>query len=70
MPNKEILIQYISAHEPVEIIYDGFPSLHISSGETFRITRSSRKFRLVSMPYHDYYSTLRSKLGWTGKLKA
>ena len=69
MPQQEIQIQYISDYEPVEITYDGFPEIHIASGEVFRISQAARYFTLVNLPYHDYYSTLRRKLGWVGKLK-
>jgi NAD+ kinase len=69
MPNKEIRIKYISEHEPVEITYDGFPRYKISTGEEFSIKRSTRTFQLVSMLDHDFFATLRTKLGWTGKLK-
>lgn len=67
--NDEIEILYVSQHDPLEIISDGIPLSRMRTGETFRIRRSQRLFSLVHMPYHDYYSTLRSKLGWTGKLK-
>lgn len=70
MPENEIRIEYISAHEPVEIIYDGIPCFPMATGETMQITQSSRKFSLVSMPDHDFFFTLRTKLGWAGKLKA
>jgi NAD+ kinase len=70
MPQKEIQVQYISEHEPVEITSDGFPQYYIASGERFSISRSPRVFTLVNLPYHDYFSTLRTKLGWAGKLKA
>lgn len=70
MPKKDIQVQYISEHEPVEITYDGIPRFKMNSGEVFKISKSERQFVLVSMPYHDYFSTLRTKLGWTGKLKA
>jgi len=70
LPEKEIRVEYISQHDPVEITYDGFPHSTISTGETLVIKRSQRKFRLVCMPNHDYYATLRTKLGWAGKLKA
>jgi NAD+ kinase len=70
MPKKEIGVQYISQHEAVEVTYDGFPHFKMASGETFKITPSPHKFKLVNMPYHDYFSTLRTKLGWAGKLKA
>jgi NAD+ kinase len=69
MPKQNIKIQYLSKHEPVEITYDGFPSYTMASGHNFYISPSSRKFRLVNLNRHDYFSTLRTKLGWTGKLK-
>jgi NAD+ kinase len=69
MPEKDIQIQYISDHAPVDVICDGFSKFLLASGEVFKLRRSARRFVLVSMPYHDYFSTLRSKLGWTGKLK-
>lgn len=69
LPEREIRVEYISAHAPVEITYDGFPCFTISTAEILRITRSERLFRLVSMPGHDYFATLRTKLGWTGKLR-
>ena len=69
MSSDEIVVHYISPHEPVEIVYDGIPCARMAAGESLRIRRSERLFSLVHMPDHDYYSTLRSKLGWTGKLK-
>jgi NAD+ kinase len=69
MPKNEIHIQYISPHSPVEVTYDGIPRFAMASGEVYRIKRSERRFRLVTLPDHDYFSTLRTKLGWTGKLR-
>lgn len=68
-PKKEIQIQYISDHEAVEIACDGVPFVNMVTGKAFHIHRSKRLFKLVSMPHHDYFATLRTKLGWTGKLK-
>ena len=70
MPKQEIQIQYTSEHLPVEITQDGFPKFSMHTGDTFKISKSKRSFTLVNMPYHDYFSTLRTKLGWSGKLKA
>jgi NAD+ kinase len=70
MPQREIRVEYISAHAPVEITYDGFPRFAMATGEVLRIQRSQRRFRLVSLPGHDYFLTLRTKLGWAGKLKS
>lgn len=69
MPKQEIQVRYISEYESVEITYDGFAHMAMHPGEVFRITRSPRKFRLVNMLNYDFFATLRTKLGWTGKLK-
>lgn len=70
-PKHEISIQYLSSHQyPVEVTYDGFPRLLMSTTETLHITQATRTFNLISMPEHDYFATLRTKLGWSGKLKA
>ncbi|MCB1119385.1 MAG: NAD(+)/NADH kinase, partial [Chlamydiia bacterium] len=70
MPKEEIQIQYISDNDPVEVAFDGYSRFMISTGEVFHIGISNRTFRLVHLKRHDYFSTLRTKLGWTGKLKA
>lgn len=67
--NQEIQIQYLSEYEPVEIRADGLTLLPLETGEVFRIRRNSKNFRLVSLLRHDYFSTLRTKLGWSGKLR-
>jgi len=69
MPKKEIQMQYISEHRPVEVACDGIPFIHMATQEAFHLRRAERSFRLVSMPHHDYFATLRTKLGWAGKLK-
>lgn len=69
MPKSEIKIQYLNEYSPVEIIYDGICDMEMSTKETFSITPASRRFKLVSLTSIDYFSTLRTKLGWTGTLK-
>lgn len=69
MPKSQIRVIYVSELQPIEVTYDGFSSFQMKTGEEFYIRLSEKKFRLVSMLYHDFYSTLRSKLGWSGKLK-
>ena len=69
MSEKEITIQYLSHHEPVEIHYDGIPKFSMTTGDVFKMCKSDREFKLVNLLRHDYYSTLRKKLNWTGKLK-
>lgn len=69
MPKHEIQVRYISEYDPIEVNCDGFSRLTIQTGEVYRITKSKRKFRSVHMLQYDYFATVRTKLGWTGKLK-
>ncbi len=69
LPQSKIQIKYLTYNDPVEITYDGIASFNLSTNEIFTIHQSDRKFRMVSIHGHDYFSTLRTKLGWTGKLK-
>jgi len=70
MPKERICIEYISELHPIEVTYDGFSSFQMKPGEKFYLGLSEKKFRLVNMLHHNFYSTLRSKLGWSGKLKS
>lgn len=69
MPKSEIKVEYVSEHKPVEVIFDGFTSFEMSKNEVLTIKRSKKTFSVVSMNHHDYFSTLRTKLHWSGKLK-
>jgi len=69
LPKTDIQIQYISEYDPVEVSYDGFSKFMISTGEVFYIKKSKRRCKLVALDHHDYFSTLRKKLSWTGKLR-
>jgi NAD+ kinase len=65
--DQEVQIQYLSDYQPVEVRADGLTSFSLNTGEVFHISRSNKKFRLVSLLRQDYYSVLRTKLGWFGK---
>lgn len=67
--NHEIQIQYLSEYDPVEIRADGLTHHELRTGDVFHISRCSKNFKLVSLLRRDYYSTLRTKLGWSGKLR-
>lgn len=67
--NQEIQIQYLNEFEPLEVRADGIVHHDLRSGDTFSITRNKKNFRLVSLLRRDYFSTLRTKLAWSGKLR-
>lgn len=64
-----IEIRYLSPYPPVEVRADGLPPFTLSTGESFHIRKSRQMFKLVRLKRSDYFSTLRSKLGWSGKLR-
>jgi len=69
-PEREIRIQYVSDHGPIKVFFDGCEHFLINSGEMFYITRSQRTFKVAMMSNYDYFRTLRTKLGWAGRLKS
>lgn len=67
--DRKIEIQYVSEYGPVEVRADGLDSLPLKSGETLLVKKSDRTFKRVNLHRHEYFSTLRTKLGWSGKLR-
>jgi NAD+ kinase len=41
----------------------------MSTNEIFSITKSARTFKMVNLKRTDYFSTLRTKLGWSGQVR-
>lgn len=70
MPKREIQIKYLSAYQPVEASYDGISTFTLTTHETFTASVSQNRFQLVNLSRHDYFNTLREKLGWQGRLKS
>lgn len=70
MPQHHIKVKYLSDRLPVEITYDGISTFSLAKQETFTVTVSQKHFQLVHLARHDYFFTLREKLGWHGNLKS
>lgn len=67
--DRKIEIQYLSEYAPLDVRADGLDAFPIRSGETVKVERSTRTFKRVNLHRHEYFSTLRTKLGWHGKLR-
>ena len=67
--DQEIQIQYLSDYDPVDVIADGLAHFDLHTGDFFRFKKAEKTFKLVSLLRRDYFSTLRTKLGWSGKLR-
>jgi len=68
MPKEKIIVRYLSEKEPIIVTGDASSHFELKTGEEIQITPSKRRFRLVNLLHQDYFSTLRSKLGWSGRL--
>lgn len=63
-----ITLEYTSENNTVDLIIDGLANHPLKTGEKVALKRSKRVFKLVNIRRRDYFSILRTKLGWTGKL--
>ena len=69
MPKSEIEITYLSPFEPVEVIFDGVDYFKLKTNDSLKITKSDHYFSLINLQSNDYFSTLRTKLDWKGRLR-
>lgn len=72
MPQESLVIRYqpkqSNGHrQDVEIHCDGHQIFKLSPYEMYSIMRSKRYFKLICLPHHNYFLTLREKLGWRGQ---
>lgn len=65
----EIEVRILDApFHPIEVRSDGIETCMLKANEHLQLKKSAKKFKLVRFDPTDYYSTLRTKLGWLGKL--
>lgn len=54
-------------HPTASVVVDGRVLCHLGMEHTVRVSRAEDTFQLISVPGHDDYGALRTKLGWSGK---
>jgi NAD+ kinase len=69
MPKESIAIELWHGAKSVDVTFDGQPPENLRCGEILEIRPSKESFRLVTLSSSDYFTTLRTKLGWTGSLR-
>lgn len=66
--NHPVRIQYLAESKGADLSIDGFIVGQMEAGETLYVQRSEDHFfRWVELHRHDYYQTLRNKLGWNAQ---
>jgi NAD+ kinase len=67
--SHEIELQYLNDFEhPIEIIGDGINKTELSYKGIFKVKKSKKEFKLIKLDRYDYYSILRSKMNWLGRM--
>jgi len=66
MPKESLSIELSRGGERIDVAFDGQPPEILTLGDAIEIRKSAEHFRLLTLPTSDYFSTLRSKLGWAG----
>ena len=56
-------------HENTSVVVDGQPLCRLAAEDRVRVVRAVPRFKLVEVSGHNYYRTLREKLGWGGNLR-
>jgi NAD+ kinase len=56
-------------HVGTSVVADGRVVCDMEPGDRVRVERSDARFKLLALPGHSYYHTLREKLGWGGRLQ-
>ena len=69
MPHHEIEVQYLTVGKDLDVAFDGIPQGNMEAGTSLKIKKHRKKLRIVRLSRHDYFATLRTKLGWVGKLR-
>ena len=63
-----IQIRYLSEYDPIEVRADGLEAMQLETNQILEIKKSPSTFKLISLHRHEYFTTLRKKLGWSGRL--
>ncbi|MBF8263917.1 MAG: kinase [Parachlamydiales bacterium] len=66
--DHQIQIEYLSPYEPIDVRADGIDAFDLPTLGKIIVKRSTKLFKIVHLKRNDYFSTLRTKLGWSGKL--
>lgn len=68
-PRESVTIELWHGAENVDVTFDGQIPTLLRQGETLEIRVSKNSFKLVTLASSDFFTTLRTKLGWTGSLR-
>jgi NAD+ kinase len=62
-------LMVVNPRPETSVVVDGRVCCAIRPGDRVRIQRAEARFKMVCVPGHSYYRTLREKLGWSGRFR-
>ena len=65
---KTITIEPLTPHCTIDLVADGMIATPLTAGNHVTIATSDTKLKLITLEQRDYFTTLRTKLGWSGTL--
>ncbi len=65
--DREIRIEYLSDYPALDVRADGLDAFTLAPNASTTIRKAAHTFPLITLPKREYFSTLRTKLGWSGK---
>jgi NAD+ kinase len=68
-PKESVTIELCHGATSVDVAFDGQIPNQLLLDETLEIRVSENTFKLVTLASSDFFTTLRTKLGWTGSLR-
>lgn len=60
----KLITQWRQEKKPIVLTIDGQTTINLKRGDTIRVRKSSKSFRMIRMSRHNYYRMLRKKLSW------
>lgn len=66
--SSKIRLKYLTKSNPIIFKADGINSEEIKKEEIVEIQKSKNTFDIIKLDRHNYFDTLNSKLGWSGKI--
>lgn len=69
-PEDSVCIKVMKpVDSPIEVINDGYGKRFLKEGDCLKLSQSSQTFDLIKLAGINYFSTLSTKLGWSGSTK-
>lgn len=69
MPKHSISLELYREGHHAEISFDGQKPILLAPGDLLEVSKSPKMFRLATLQATDFFSTLRTKLDWSGSLR-